>query len=83
MIREADTLAVGTLSTPFPRAATAALATSAELAPLKAAVEGESVEHEITRLTWAVLDGCASLHDRQRLAELVNAQHARRHRIDR
>jgi hypothetical protein len=29
-----------------------------------------------------VLDGSASLADRQRLAELVNAQHARRHRFD-
>ena len=78
MIREADTLAVGTLSTPFPRAATSIVAT-ADSAP----IEVETVEQEITRLTWAVLDGSASLHHRQRLAELVNAQHAQRHRIDR
>ena len=33
------------------------------------------VEQEITRLTWAVLDGAASLADRERLAELVRSQH--------
>jgi hypothetical protein len=83
MIREADTLALGTLSPPYPRAAGPALAPTAEPVPLNAPAEVETVEQEITRLTWAVLDGSASLHDRQRLAELVNAQHARRHRIDR
>ena len=43
----------------------------------------ESAEQEITRLTWSVLDGSASLADRQRLAALVNAQHAVRRRFDR
>jgi len=38
----------------------------------------ESVEGEISRLTWAVLDGRASVEERNRLAELVNAQHERR-----
>lgn len=37
-------------------------------------------EQEIARLTWAVLDGKASASDRMRLAELVSAQHDRRHR---
>lgn len=41
------------------------------------------IEQEITRLTWAVLDGGATLADRQRLAELVNAQHSQRRRFDR
>ena len=35
-------------------------------------------EAEITRLTWAVLDGKASAAERIRLAELVNAQHEQR-----
>lgn len=39
---------------------------------------GES-EQEIARLTWLVLDGAASPADRRRLAELVSAQHSRRH----
>jgi hypothetical protein len=39
---------------------------------------GVSAEFEINRLTWSVLDGSASLSDRQRLAELVHLQHAAR-----
>jgi hypothetical protein len=39
----------------------------------------ERIEEEIARITWAVLDGRASWRDRVQLAELVNAQHARRH----
>jgi hypothetical protein len=38
----------------------------------------ESTESEISRLTWAVLDGSASEEQRGRLADLVGAQHARR-----
>jgi hypothetical protein len=45
-------------------------------------MDAETTEQEITRLTWSVLDGSAALADRQRLAELVKAQHARRRRID-
>ena len=41
------------------------------------------IEQEITRLTWVVLDGGATRADRQRLAELVNAQHSQRRRFDR
>jgi hypothetical protein len=39
---------------------------------------GESVEYEINRLTWSVLDGSASPSDRNRLADLVRSQHASR-----
>ena len=38
----------------------------------------ESIETEISRLTWAVLDGSASDEQRGRLADLVGAQHERR-----
>jgi hypothetical protein len=37
-----------------------------------------AIEAEISQLTWQVLDGQASLEDRQRLAQLVRAQHQRR-----
>ena len=47
------------------------------------AADARMVEQEIARLTWTVLDGGATLADRQRLAELVNAQHAQRRRFDR
>jgi hypothetical protein len=40
----------------------------------------ESAESEISRLTWAVLDGRATSEQRLRLAALVSAQHERRHR---
>ena len=38
----------------------------------------ESIEHEINRLTWSVLDGSASAGDRNRLADLVRSQHSLR-----
>jgi hypothetical protein len=47
------------------------------------AAEARQIEQEIARLTWTVLDGGATLADRQRLAELVKAQHAQRRRFDR
>jgi hypothetical protein len=40
----------------------------------------ESVEAEINRLTWSVLDGSATASDRARLTELVRSQHLRRRR---
>lgn len=40
----------------------------------------ESVENEISRLTWAVLDGRATSEEKLRLAALVSSQHERRHR---
>lgn len=43
-------------------------------------VSQESTESEISRLTWAVLDGRATSEERLRLATLVSAQHERRHR---
>ena len=45
--------------------------------------EARLIEQEITRLTWAVLDGGATLAERQKLAELVNSQHSQRRRFDR
>ena len=35
-------------------------------------------EAEISRLTWAVIDGKATEAERRRLAELVNTQHSQR-----
>ncbi len=76
MIREATSLDMGTLSSPAnERFATPVLSATAPFSE----PEVETAEHEIARLTWSVLGGSASLFDRQRLAELVNAQHARRH----
>ena len=72
MLRETEPFALGTLHTQFRPGPM----------PAAAQLDPETAEQEIARLTWTVLDGSASLTDRQRLAELVNAQHARRHRID-
>jgi hypothetical protein len=80
MIREAQPFEIENLRAPFaPGPATTTR--SADETPRPA--DHHSAEQEITRLTWSVLDGSASLNDRQRLAELVNAQHAVRRRIDR
>jgi hypothetical protein len=38
----------------------------------------ETIEAEISRLTWSVIDGRASQAERFRLADLVSAQHERR-----
>jgi len=79
MLRDTEPFALGTLHTHFRLGPMSpALAAMPAAAPL----DPETAEQEIARLTWTVLDGSASLTDRQRLAELVNAQHARRHRID-
>jgi hypothetical protein len=79
MLRETEPFALGTLHTSFrPGPMPPARAINLAAAPLDA----ENAEQEIARLTWTVLDGSASLTDRQRLAELVNAQHARRRRVD-
>jgi hypothetical protein len=45
------------------------------LSPLEKITPHESVETEISRLTWAVIDGIATPEDRERLAVLVNLQH--------
>lgn len=39
----------------------------------------ESLEEEISQLTWAVIDGWASGEERRELAELVDLQHKNRH----
>jgi hypothetical protein len=44
--------------------------------PLDKITPIESIEAEISRLTWAVIDGIATPADRERLSELVNEQHA-------
>jgi hypothetical protein len=78
MIQEGETMDMGTLRPQF-RPGPLPARTEPHLMP---AIH-ETAEQEITRLTWNVLDGSASLTDRQRLAELVKAQHAVRRRIDR
>lgn len=79
MIREADPFTLGAFTPPaisrLDSPVVSATAHPQERDP-------ESNEQEIARLTWSVLDGSASLPDRERLAELVNAQHARRRRFD-
>ena len=45
------------------------------VSPLEKITPHESVEAEISRLTWAVIDGIATPEDRERLAELVSFQH--------
>ena len=78
MIREVQPFDMGDVRAPFTPGPIAAQAQ-----PEAAPSNPESAEQEIARLTWSVLDGSASLGDRQRLAVLVNAQHAVRRRIDR
>jgi hypothetical protein len=41
----------------------------------------ETIEREINRLTWLVLDGSATTGDRCRLADLVRSQHSLRRRL--
>jgi hypothetical protein len=79
MIREAEPFAYGSLTMPLRGGSAPAVAATTVAAPANV----ESTEQEIARLTWSVLDGSASMSDRQRLAQLVNAQHAVRRRIDR
>ena len=78
MIREA--VDIGALHTPFRPGPLPSGRENMFTEPMP--VNAENAEQEITRLTWTVLDGSASLTDRQRLAELVEVQHARRIRID-
>lgn len=74
MIREAEAFDVATFRTPLRPAPMPPERTTAPALPM----DLETAEQEIARLTWTVLDDGGSLPDRQRLAELVNAQHARR-----
>jgi hypothetical protein len=78
MLRETEPFALGTLHTHFRPGPMPSVCTISSALPL----DPETAEQEIARLTWTVLDGSASLTDRQRLAELVNAQHSRRRRVD-
>jgi hypothetical protein len=78
MLRETEPFTLGTLHTPFRPCPMPPARAAMPAAPL----DPETAEQEIARLTWTVLDGSASLTDRQRLAELVNAQHSRRRRVD-
>lgn len=76
-----DTNAYDLSATPIPfRAAHVDQQVAVSVAPPS---DARLIEQEIARLTWVVLDGGATLADRQRLAELVNAQHSQRHRFDR
>ena len=77
-----DTNAFDLSATPLPFRAEA-VGQQASPAPVVSPSEARLIEQEITRLTWAVLDGGATLADRQKLAELVNAQHSQRRRFDR
>lgn len=81
-----DTNAFDLSATPLPFR-TAHVGQQVASAPVAASTAPPSdarlIEQEITRLTWVVLDGGATLADRQRLAELVNAQHSQRRRFDR
>jgi hypothetical protein len=79
MIREAQLFEIGDSNATFSPGPFGARQASQE----PPTINHETAEQEITRLTWSVLDGSASLSDRQRLAALVNSQHAVRRRIDR
>ncbi|MCC6492215.1 MAG: hypothetical protein IT424_04260 [Pirellulales bacterium] len=79
MIQEAESLSRGNVPEPH----FAAHGPERGVMMARRPLYDESTEQEINRLTWAVLDGQASLNDRQRLAELVNQQHALRRRTDR
>lgn len=65
---------------PMPGLAPTSSAVAAQRRPNRGQGPGpvEATEQEINRLTWAVLDGDASIEDRRRLAELVGQQHALR-----
>lgn len=77
-----DTNAYDLSATPIPFRA-AHVDQQVAVAPVAPPSDARLIEQEIARLTWIVLDGGATLSDRQRLAELVNAQHAQRRRVDR
>jgi hypothetical protein len=50
-------------------------------AAMLAGPAAESIELEINRLTWSVLDGSASAGDCNRLADLVRSQHSLRPKL--
>jgi hypothetical protein len=75
MFREADVFT----AIPAPHFSVRAVAPVIAAVPVAIDANAESAEEQINRLTWSVLDGSATHADRQRLAALVNSQHARRH----
>ncbi len=82
MIREASHLSLplsGVVGNPQARnnylAVTPPIAREAAASPLAKVTPLESIEAEISRLTWAVIDGIATPADRERLSELVSEQH--------
>ena len=79
MLRDTNAFDLSATPIPFRTAPCVEQATSQPIAP---PTDARLIEQEITQLTWAVLDGGATLADRRRLAELVNAQHAQRRRFD-
>lgn len=85
MLRDTDAFDLSATPIPFRTAHRAEQVALERVASERAGspADSRSIEQEITQLTWAVLDGGATLADRQRLAELVNAQHAHRRRFDR
>lgn len=80
MLRDTNAFDLSATPVPFRTAHRLEPATSQQIAP---PADPRTIEQQITELTWAVLDGGATLADRQRLAELVNAQHSQRRRFDR
>ncbi len=77
MIREASNLTLplsGVVGNPQARSNYLSIREAAAT-PLAKVTPQESVEAEISRLTWAVIDGIATPGDRERLAELVSLQH--------
>jgi hypothetical protein len=82
VIREAANLSLplsGVVGNPQARnnylTVTPSMARAVAATPLEKITPQESVEAEISRLTWAVIDGIATPADRDRLSELVNIQH--------
>ena len=82
VIREASNLSLplsGVVGNPQARnnylTVTPALSREAVASPLDKITPLESVEAEISRLTWAVIDGIATPADRDRLSVLVSEQH--------
>lgn len=51
------------------------VATSGKESPLITHDRAQRIEEEISRLTWAVMDGWATQEDRLKLAELVDVQY--------
>ena len=82
MIREASNLSLplsGVVGNPQARnnylTVTPSISREAIASPLDKITPLDCVEAEISRLTWAVIDGIATPADRDRLSVLVSEQH--------